>query len=281
MDILDLNLIVLLQRTIELLAFYLILANIHGKDLKEALKRLFKIPQQTFYGNVVVLIFYPVVLALLFQILPTYMYLIDHLLRPFVAHFLLRRVFQLNKALISFLILMVVGFIFGIFAFIFSLDATFVFLWFLSSVMFMAHQNYFEGLYVRLVKRKRLLNVVTLLSFAFFLSPLFVEGFPVLFPLMLSLLLILGTIVYIKKELSYTIKRIRQATSDDFFIILKDLSSEYEEFDYCSWYIIRNQNVLELAPILSKKLDFQCLRGTIENYECITSKRQIKINVLL
>ena len=275
------SLIIMLQRTIELLAFYLILANIDGKNLKESFIRLFITKQKTLYGNMVLLVIYPLAMMLLVGMTRDNGYLIDQVFRLFVAFFLLRRVFDLRKALLAHLFTMIIGLIVSMVALIFSLDGLFAFLWILSIIMFMSHQNYFEDVYVHLLKRNWLLNTLSILSFVTYMLPFFFERLPLFTLVMVITFPALAIIIqiYFHKEKISIIDRIKEATDDEFFPMLKDLSSEHTEERIMHQYIIKNQNILEVAPLLLKRLDIHKMLGMIKDYECIIAKRQIKINI--
>ena len=119
MNDMSLHLTRLSLRAIELLAFYLILANIDGNDLKESFIRLIRTKQRRLYGNVVLLSVYLLVITYVIEILPEQQgYLIDHMFRPFIAFFLLRRVFLMKRALLTYLLSMSIAFIIAIFALI-------------------------------------------------------------------------------------------------------------------------------------------------------------------
>jgi len=281
----NITLTILLQRTIELLAFYLILANINGRDLRESFLELVITKQGVLYGNILLLIGYPLAMTFIIRMVPSYGYSIDLIFYPLVAHLLLRLTFKLNKMFLSYLLSMGIGFIIGIAAFAFSLHQTplhgiFVFLWILFVVIFMASQNYFEKIYMHLLKKAWLLNALLTISFVMYLTFLFIRNFSIIFPI-LSLILLFGTIVYFKKEMTIIIGRLRNASSNDFLQILKDLSSEHTESEIIHQYIIKNYSLMRIVPSLLRELDTHKRLGTIKDYECIFKKSQIKINVIL
>lgn len=285
MSIMDLNFVVLFQRAIELFAFYLILANLRGIDLKESLTRLFSTKQKVFYGNWVLMVVYPIAIALIFQLSRDYAYMIDQLLRPFVAYFLLRLIVDWQKLLVSYAFSMVTIFIVGGIAFIFSINeiplhGMFVFLSNLAVVIFMAHQNYFENIYVRLVNRKHLLNVISVFSLILYSTLFFSVNFSIIFPI-ISLLLFGLITFHLRRETTNIVKRIEKTSPEDLFQILRDISFEYRESDVGSQYTIRNYKFTEIAYPLGKALDSHRRRSTFRDYECVIAKRQIKINVLL
>ncbi|MCL2558964.1 MAG: hypothetical protein FWE07_00635 [Turicibacter sp.] len=284
MDIFNLSLRFIVERSVELLVFYLILANLYEKDLQEALKRLIRIPQQIFYGNIVLLLVYPIGMAFVFQVVPEYIYLIDHVLRPVVALFLLRRVFDFKKMMITFISVYLVSVIFIIFVFIFNMSGIFTFLWLLAIAMFLSHQNYFEKIYVYLAKKNWLLNGVIVLSIILFTLPFFSGTLLMIafnFLVGCIVLLLFATIFRLRKERTIFISQIEEASADDFLDILKELSLEYEEVEMIRQYTIKQHNSLELSSTLSQQLEFQKMRGVIKNYQYIPTKRQIKINVIV
>lgn len=282
----DINLIILVQRAIELLAFYLILANLYGKDLKTSLSRLIQTKQRTHYGNMVMMVVYPIGITLIIQAmidhdLEAQGYLIDNVLRPLTAIYLLRLVFDLKKTLLSYIFLMMVSFIISLFALVFSLDGMFVFLWILFTTIFMAYRNYFEGIYIRLLRKPVLLNIMAALSIILYAVPFLTGSFPIItFPLF-ALLLFLVMIIHIKKETKAIVERITEAKTGELFDVLKELSAYYQQSEIIHTYTIKHYNVLDLAPPLSKKLEIGKRISRIKDYECILEKRQIKINVIL
>jgi len=288
----ELNWIVLSQRTIELLAFYLILANVYGKDLKEAFVQLVFTKQKVLYGNIIISIIYLFSITFIIQLLPVsaHGYLIDQLLRPVIAFFLLRRAFSLKKALFTFLFSMGIGFAVSMLTFFFStgqimIQGVLVFLLNLSVVIFMSDKNYFENIYVRLLKRKWLANSVSILSFVLYCLPFLIENLSisifVIFPTLTLLLFFLITVIFIKKETTTKIEQLKNATPEEFLQRLEELSSEYFPSNLLRQYIIKNHNVMDIVPSLSKELDTHKMLQTFRDYECIVTKRQIKINVIL
>jgi len=282
----------LVQRAIELLAFYLILANLNGKDLKTSFTRLIKTKQRTFYGNMVMMVVYPIAITLVIQTmvdhdLEAQGYLIDQVFRPFVAAYLLRLAFNLKKALLAYLLSMLVGLIVGMFAFIFTLNTMFLFLSTLSVIVFMSHQNHFENIYVRLVKKSWLWNTVLVGSLTLYLIPFIVAELSSIFftvSLILyffSLVIYLGVIFYLNKETAHMVERIKSASPEELLQVLQDLSSEYQQNEIIHSYTIKHYNVLEILPSLSRELDFNKRQRLIRDYECTMTKRQIKINVIL
>lgn len=284
-SITDINLITLIQRTIELLAFYFILANLNGMDLKEALCRLFVTKQKKLYFNVLLLIIYLPAITIVYQRLPDYGYLIDLVVRPFVASFLIRRPLSLKKLLCCHLSLMLIGFVTGAASLIFSLYSSYLhaillFLIILFVAMIVVHHNHFENIYVRLLKKEWLLNVVLILAFVLYLAPFFTESSPIILIGVLPALLL--TIFFLRKERVDVIRKINVSRSPDLHELLKEISMGYIESDLVNQYTIKHYNSMQdIAPLLSKKLEIKKKLGYIEDYECNVEKRQIKINVIL
>ena len=284
-----------MERSIELLAFYLILANLYGSDLKTALTELVVAkPKRILYGNMVLLLVYPLAIAFIVQMTRQQLgwqnegYIVDHALQHLIAHILLRQSFNLRKALLTFIFSAGVATIGGVFAFIFVLNTQFTFLWILSIVMLMCYHSFFEGLYVRLIRKSWLINTVTLFSFVIYFTAFFgfSENFTMAVTVSASTILLtasalfLMTPSYLKKETWNTVQQIKRATPNSLFDTLKDLSAEHMESDVACWYIIKHHNVVELVNPLNRKLKFQCRRGIIKDYELHLTKEQIKINVI-
>lgn len=276
----------IVQRLIELLAFYLILANINGMDLKESCIRLVKTKQRTLYDNVIVLIGYPLLISFVIEFLRghgwgTEVFLIDQLFRPLVAHLLLRRVFDIKKALLAYLFTMFVGFIIAIPAYVFDLHGVFVYLWILSMIAFMSHHNYFEKLYGRLEKKVWLLKGAFALSAILYVMPFFVSHFPLIaFPILASVLF-LAVIVHVKIETARIVEQIKTASSHELHQVLEELASDRRQSDPYRSYTIKHYNTMDIGPALSRKLDFNKRQRLIKDYELVLEKRQIKINVIL
>lgn len=282
-------LIIVSQRMIELLAFYFILANINGKDLKESIARLVKMKQEkVLYGNILLLIVYPIAMAFIYQLFSGYGFLIDHLLRPFVACLLLRLYFDLKKTLFTYIISIFIGVIVSFISFAFQLDHTivntlFLFLLFLLVIVIFCSQNYFENIYVRLVKRNRLLNIILILSIGFFFLPLLTDS-NIIFEFVLatiSSLIIFTIFILLKQEANVLTEQLKNATSNEIFDVLKAASTQYIQTDLLHQYLIKNYKVMDIIPVLSKELDAHKILNTFRDYECIVTKRQIKINVIL
>lgn len=287
MNIMDLNFFVLLQRAIELLAFYLILANISGMELKESFFRLFRNKQKIFYANWILMVVYPVGIAWLCELWSyPHAHFIDQLLRPFVAYFLLRLTFNLKRALLTYIMSLGVAIIIGIIAFIFALYSNHLhgvlfFLLTLSTITFMADRNDFRKIYTRLFRKKWVLNAICTLSFVSYLFYMFSGIFPFEFSTIISLCLFVAAAIRLKRETRLIIEQIKNTTSGELLLNLKDLSERVVENEVAHQYIIKNQNHLVIGPPLAKKLEFHKRMGTFTDYECIITKKQIKINVIL
>ena len=281
------DLMILLQRMIELLAFYLILANFDGNGLKESIGRLFSTKQKGFlYGNIIVLIVYPLALTVAAQAttVPGNVYGIDDLLRLFVTHFLLRRAFNFKDGLLAGALSSTSALMVAMFNWLFiPLSVTAMYLAALVIIIAMSYQKHFKFIYIYISKKSWLLNIICLLSLALYGVTLSIS-FSV--PLGLSIFLIFFLIsVYLhnknRLEISAITTSLENATLADFFQLLKELSLEHKETEIINQYIIRDSKVNQLMPILSKQLEAYKNSDEIRAYECITTKWQIKINAVL
>ncbi|MCL2559385.1 MAG: hypothetical protein FWE07_02760 [Turicibacter sp.] len=281
---LNVNLVILTQRIIELLMFYLVLANIHGKDLKESFTRLIKIPQGVFYGNIVLLLVYPVTATLMIQTIPGgYGILVDHFLRPLLAYFLLRRTFDLKKLLLSNVLVVVSTLVVAWIDIIIPLRFILSFLAILILIIGMAYQGVFRKTYLFLVKKEWLFTIVSIASLIVYLMPLLV-GFSLSLHLSLfALAMISGIYLYNKTRLetATTTSLLRQATPDEFLETLESLSSEYQQVEMVYQFVIEFNNIIEIKKSIEQALEKHAELGTIKNYKCIATKEQIKINVIL
>jgi len=284
MHLVNRDLVLLLQRVIELLAFYLILSNINGNDLKTSFMQLVRTKQKILYGNILVLIVYPLAITYVIRAVadPQSGYSIDHLVRTLVLLLLTRYDFSVKKFLLTFILSMGIGFILSPFSLLFSWDGTFSLLCVLSIVILMAHRNYFENIYAQLLKRNRFFNAVLILSMLLYLTPFFIQPLPIIYSILFSVtVLYLALVFHLRKETLIIIERIKSSSSENFMDTLKELSSEYIESPLVQQYMIKNYHSESISPLLSKKLDFYKRIGTVQDYEYIVTKRQIKINVIL
>jgi len=262
------------------------LANINGMDLKESCIRLVKTKQRTLYGNVVVLIGYPLIISFAIEFLRghgwgTEAFLIDGIFRPFVAHLLLRRVFDIKKALLAYLFLMFIGTIAAIPTYIFELHGVFAFLWILSMIAFMSHHNYFENLYVRLGKKSWLLKGALISSTILYVMPFFTSHSPIIIFFGFAVILFLTITAYLKKETARIVEKIKTASPSELLQVLEELASEHRKSDPYRSYTIKHYNTMDIGPPLSRELDFNKRQLLIKDYEITLEKRQIKINVIL
>ena len=280
------SLTILLQRTIELLAFYLILANIDGKSLKDSFVRLVVSKQRgLLYGNVVVLVVYPLVVMLMIENMPSsnHGYVIDTFLRPFIAYFLLRRAFNFKNALLVGVLSSASVLIVVMLNLLISLDVMAMYLLSLVIITGISYQKYFKLIYVYLSKKNWLLNSICFVSIMLYGVSSFIS-FSIFFGTLQFLLFLIVSIYLHHRnnlDLSTTIDLLENATADNLFQILTLLSSEHTESEVVNQYTIDGNNVNQIAPTVSKVLESQREMGTIRNYECTTTEWQIKINVIL
>ena len=278
-------LVIFLQRAIELLAFYLILANIDGRGLKESFTRLFVTRQKNLYANPFVLVGYLLVVTFLISVVPVARnaYTIDHLLRPFVAHFLLRRAFNFKRVLLanifSFAILMIVALLVSGFV----LDVTTISLVTLLGIIIIAHRNYFRFMYIFISRKDWLVNTFCLVSLAAYSLSIFTEFSIVLAIILLSLFLGLSVYLHCKNwlEVSVLIKQIQNITSDNMFQILREISIEHFDSDIIHQYMIPSNNINKITPEILMMLASQKEQKVIKNYDYTVTKWQIKINVIV
>lgn len=273
-----------LGRSIELLAFYFILSNIEGKSLKESFTELFFTKQKTLYSNIILLVVYPVIIALSIQLIPEYSTLIDILLRPVTAYFFVRLVFNIKKALLAFLLSMVLVAIVGAFSYAFSFSITIAFLLNFTIIIAIANQDYFEKIYIFLLKKNRLFNLISILSFILYIISAFTEGTSIL-SLLLLLILSLAIAIYLKNENRLEIlaitNQINRAEYDEFIQLLETLSPKNTQNEVIHQYIIQDYTLIQIVPALSQKLEMYRRMRILRNYECIVTQKQIKINIVL
>lgn len=282
----DFSVFTWIERVLEVLIFYLILANLHGFDLPTSFTRLVRNPQRSFLiTNVLLLIAYPVAATFLVGAIGQSAYNIDHFIRTIGSFYLLRRALDLKKMLFAFIAQMMIMLLISLLVLVFTIHGPPVFLWSLTIVAFMVHQNHFEDAYVRLQTKKWALNVILFLSSILYTVPAFLQEttltiFFAFISLILCALLTYFLGVRFAKEDKALMQRIKNVSLDEFFPLLSELSERPASEGLLTQYIIKSHNVVELATPIGKKLELQKLRGNIQDYECVLSKREIKINVM-
>jgi len=282
----EISLITFFGRIIELLAFYLILANIDGFDgmsLKESFVRLFRTKQKILYGNIPILVLYPIFIVFLVYTLPIPMYgfLIDGLMRPFVAYFLLRRVFNFKNALLSNLLSFACAFPITLLSLFIPISLLMLYLTTLVIIIIIAHYRYFKNFYVYLTRKAWLFYTLCALSLMMYGISVLVEFSILLGTTLFLLFLIIATYLHIKNrtDISTTMNELQNATADNLFKILKKISTEYTEIPTFNQYIINGNSVNQITPALLTVLDKHQQAGVFKIYEYEEEKWKIKINV--
>jgi len=277
---------IFLERSIELLAFYLILANINGKDVKTAFTELVVTKQKILLGNIVLLVAYPLGMSLLIQFLRRdefnmFGLLVNLLLSPFVVYFLLRLRFNLKKFLLTNILSFVIAIVCGMIILISAANPFFAFILTFATITLLTTKNYFEHIYLRLIRKQWLLNLVLTISLLVYFMPFFIEGYSIIFVLFLSSGLIWIIFFQIHKAGKIIIGRLKNATTSDFLFILSELATEHQQSEIMHQYIIKTPFLLEITSPLIKALKLQKMVGAINDYEFTINKQQIKINVIL
>jgi len=277
-------LVTFFQRAIELLAFYLILANIDGRGLRESFARLIVTKQKNLYANPFVFVVYMLGIMILIYALPEarHGYTIDHLLRPFVAYFLLRRAFNFKRVLMASVFSFAITLPISMFYLLAPLDVTILYLVTLLVVIGIVARNYFKSIYVYLANKDWLLNALCLLSVVFYSISVLAEFSIILGTILL--LLFFGVNIYLHGrnwlEVSALIGRVEGITSDNMLQVLSEISSEHFDHGVIQQYAIPSNSINKITPAILNMLENQKEQKFIKNYDYTVTKWQIKINVI-
>lgn len=279
--------IIFLQRIIELLALYLILANINGKDLKIAFAGLFVSSQRILYENIMVFLGYGVVTASVCYLFGVIGYTVILVSQPFAGLFFIKRT-DLKLALLATISMAVFGGIVALFNVFITLHALPNFILTLLLVTLVVYRNYHHRMFVYLTTRKILLNIVCLVSFFFYIAPLLFDinvGNTVMVAVSLILLYTLtkySVTKGMKKELSEKIELISNSSFDKVISMLESLADESSQSNMIQQFIINGKSPSkEFIEALTDALEVHVASNHIKTYDCKTTQRQIKISILL
>jgi hypothetical protein len=256
------------QRTVELLIYYLILANMDGLGLKDAFKELYKNKQQTFHGNVIVGSVYLVGMTLgmfFFESHENYIFLADQVIRSFLVFYLLRRVFEVKRALLNFLVYAVISIVVS-FTGIISIWLTFGTL--LGLAKFLVHLHWFEKLENWLLRKKWLYALLGLLSALIYVS-VFIAYDNLVPTMIFSVSLFFIIIVYHFFEGRRTVSFLKKTTSflsaADLICTLNAHSDSSKSSEGCSRFVLK-QFTKEFNSLVKQKLGELKETGEIHHF---------------
>ena len=279
---------IFLQRMIELLALYLILANINGKSLKEAFEGLFRTNQRRLYENSILFLGYVLVITVVIQEMGDVGgTMISHVTQPFIG-LLLVKTPEIKQAFLATTFSFIFAGIVAPFNVFISLHPLINFGLTLAVVTLMVQRNYLHKTYAYLINRKASLNLVCFISFLIYVAPLLVrigtDRTALVATLLLTFFLLITFLVSrgIEQELSRTIDLITQSSYDEMLLLLQELSCQHEQSEVVQYFIIKEKSPsTKLIDILSKKLEEYKVAHLIRAYECRATKGQIKISIIL
>jgi len=275
---------ILLERIMELLALYLILANMSGRNLKEAWRYLVRDKQRILYENIVLFIGYVLMMVFLVYWSRATGYFIVGLIQPFIALFLVRS-WNIKMGLVGYIALIMIGVIIAaITAFMLHPIVNF------SLILFLAigavYRDYFYKVYHYLAKKRLWLNLVCMISFVI----LYVLPFPFdthqlpFVGLFLFLLILFNYLTNkgIEKALAKTIELIDNSSYEELLLFLEKSAYDYNRNELVECYVIREKVPFSrFIDALSQKLEMYKQVGIIEGYHCKVRNEQIKISIFL
>lgn len=279
--------IILLQRIIEILALYLILANINGKNLKESFRDLFTNNQRILYENIVFFVGYSVAISNAIQWRGAMGYSLNLILLPLVGLFLIKDA-KLSQAVLANISLAVIsGFVMPL-NFLISMHYLLNFSLVLFLIILIAHKNYIYKLYNYFSVRKVLINSIYLLAFVFYALPLIFNvqqfrGYEILFVLLFIVFYVIVKIWVNKaigKEMFKTIELIDDYSYDQLIFFLKERSDYFNQTSFIQLFIMQEKNFSPclITKVSEKLMDYK-EQKIIRTYECRIVGEQIKISI--
>lgn len=274
---------ILLQRVMELLALYLILANMTGKDLKEAFEWLWTDKQRIFYENFVIFVGYVVVMTIIIGESWELGYLIAHVLSPFIGLLLVKR-FDPREGIMAFVFLIFLAAIVTLPNLINLLPHLINFGTILMIVIWFVHRHFPYKAYRYLTSRKIWMNATFIVAFLIYFVPIFPseEYLMVAASLVFLFLLKMRTKKGTEKELARIVDTINNCSYDELLSFLEEISHEHVHSERIYHFVIEDKKPLsEFIDTVSAKLESFKAEGQIRDGECRLIDEQIKITVLL
>ena len=284
MYFLNVNVIRVLQRVIELLAFYFILANIDGKTLKEATGQLINPKYARFpLSNVLVLIAYPIAMSLVIEWDFRIGLLADHVLRPFVALFLLRKLFGFGKVLLTFAFSAGISTLTLTLRLLFNAETSFIFIVNLLIIISIVYLNAFHYIYQQLLKKTILKQIILFIAFVLYVLPFLLEvanDIFMVFIALISLYILWFAQLRMKEELDFLAEVIQENSIAEVLATLKKLSVNNEVTAAGHYFKIRHPAYIELYAMIEKELATHRLFGNIKDFECKITRGKINIIII-
>ena len=278
------DLMILLQRIMELLALYLILANLNDKSLKEAFSCLITDKQRILSENVIVFISYVVISMAIVGEAEHFGYPVIHITQPFVALFLVK-VFDIKQGLLGIFFLVVsAGSVVGIMNWFISIHVTLRFGLVLAMTVWVAHKNYFSKIYDFLISKKLWLYLTCFIAIAIYVLPLSsdLDRLPfIVLLLMICLSLSALTTRGREKELSKMVTSISNSSYDELLLLLEGWSHDHNQSDTLQHFIINDRMPsTQFITAITHKLEEYKHSGIIQDGECHFIEGQIKISMI-
>jgi len=248
------------QKAIELLAFYLVLANLTGKGLKLGFRRLYAGKQWYYYENIALFFAYLAVITVLRLQFGHMAELVSYASIPFIS-LILAKSSDFKKAFLANAFTFVaVAIVALIYLFLISIHPLINSSLVLVIVMLAVWQMYFYKTYKYLAKRKMLLNLVTLVAIIFYFFILLSGLHQHLFLLIVSLFSFYVSVKLltnkgIEKERLKTMDFISNATYGELLLFLRELANTHRKTDHIEHLIMEDQLLdPRLVEALSSRL---------------------------
>jgi len=140
--------------------------------------------------------------------------------------------------------------------------------------------NFFEKLHLRALKKSWIINLIYCLACVLYGMVLFANNYPLL-SYVLSLVLVILIILYLKKETDRVFATINHAEPDTLWQLLEYIAIDCEQNELAHRYTIKNYATLDFMALLQKKIAHFQRFNHIRDYELTVVRGQIKINVIL
>jgi len=289
MEIQEFNLVVLLQRVIELLAFYLVLANMNGKGLEKAFKDFFTDGQRRFHGNVVAFIGYVLVMTVVISNWRELGHTITQITTPFVGLFLVRKA-DIRQGLLGFVFLGLLGGVVVIPRVFFTYHTLISFGILLVMTIWLVSRHQVYKMYEHLVSKKLWLHLVSFISLIIYGLPFVFNTERLLFLSLMVGFFLLSNLFLLKslaqksmeRKLSEAVDLIANSSYDELLLFLEEISYDHAHSEYLHHFVINNKTLApKFADALSGKLEKFKESAIIKDYRCRTINEQIKISVIL
>jgi len=272
----------------ELLALYLILANINGKTLKEAFVDLFTSTQRFLTENLILFIGYPIAITAIIYQCDAMGHGFSLVMLPFVAMALVKK-FKLNLAMLALVFLFIFSLPVATITLLIPLHRLINFSLILGIVVLVVAQNYPYRLHNFMAKGKIFINVVYMFSFLIYFLPVVINPQEFLIVIIFLILLlisyaviILSTKIRMRKELAVMLILVNNGSYEELLLFLKQ-QAHYYDYSEVSEYFVIDERLMPVALVdaISQKLTYYKTQNKIRAYACRAMERQIKISIVL